>query len=159
MGSLHTILNSVHSYNRYFILAALAFVLFRSYRGWLGQQTYDKTDNAAGAALVGLSHLQLLLGLVMYCYTSAYSRAAMQDFGAAMKNEWLRYFGVEHITMMVAAVVLIQVGRSRSKKAVDDPTKHKRMAVYVTIALLLILASLVPKGLLFGTLASAVSNG
>jgi hypothetical protein len=158
MGNLHPILNVIHSYNRYFILAAIIFVLFRAYRGWLGKHAYDKTDNAAGAALLGLSHLQLLVGLIQYAFTSAYSKAAFQDMGAAMKNEWLRYFGVEHITMMILAISMIQIGRSLSKKAIDDNAKHKKMAIYVSIAVVLILASLAPKGLLLSTLA-AVTTG
>lgn len=159
MESLHPILTAIHSYNRYLILAALVFVLFRAYRGWLGNQAYDKTDNAGGGALLGLSHLQLLVGLIQYGFTSAYTKQAFQNFGAAMKDSWLRYFAVEHITMMLIAITLIQIGRIKSKKAETDLQKHKAMAIYTTIALLLILASLAPKGLLLNTLAGLSKVG
>jgi Na+-driven multidrug efflux pump len=147
---MHSVLSTLHSYNRYALLLALVFVLYRSYSGWLGKKSYEKADNTAGAALLGLTHLQLLLGLIMYAFTSPWTRTAFADMGAAMKNEWQRYFAVEHIAMMLIAVVCIQLGRTLSKKASSSEEKHKKVAIYTTIAVLLILASLAPKGLLLG---------
>jgi hypothetical protein len=45
---------------------------------------------------------------------------------------------VEHITMMIVAILLVQVGRSLSKKQKTDEGKHKRMATFLIIALALI---------------------
>jgi hypothetical protein len=145
-------INTIHTYNRYFILAALVFVLYRSLSGWLGKGAYGKADNAAGAALLGLAHLQLLTGLIQYFFTSDRTKAAFADFGSAMKDSWLRYFAVEHIFVMVIAVVLIQLGRTFSKRKTTDIEKHKTVAIYTIIATLLIIISLAPKGLLFASL-------
>jgi len=150
---MYPILNTLHSYNRYLLLAAIVFVLFRSVSGWLGQKSYGKADNAAGAAMLGLTHLQLLLGLLLYVVNPR-TQAAFADMGAAMKDSILRYFAVEHMAAMLIAVVLIQMGRTLSKKAVGDNNKHRKVATYTGIALLIILISLAPKGLLFGTAAT-----
>jgi hypothetical protein len=152
---MHTIINTLHSYNRYLILAALVYVLYRSWSGWMGKKSFEKADNTASVALLGLAHLQLLLGLIQYFVTSTYTRDGMADMGAAMKNEWLRYFTVEHAFMMILAVVFIQVGRTTSKKATTDEAKHKKLAIWTTAATVLIVAALGMKGLLIGTLASA----
>ena len=152
---MHSIINSLHSYNRYLLLAALAFVLFRSFSGWLGKKPYEKMDNTGSVALLGLTHLQLVLGLIQYFVTSTYTKAAFADMGAAMKNGLLRYFAVEHFAMMLLAVVFIQLGRTLSKKAIDDNAKHKKLAIFTTIAVLLILGALVPKNLLLGSLATS----
>ncbi len=150
---MYTILQTLHSYNRYLLLALLVFVLFRAYSGWLGRKDYAKLDNATGGALVGLTHLQLLLGLILYAGLSPYTQSAFADFGAAMKSEWLRYFAVEHISLMLIAVVLIQLGRTFSKKATSPEKKHRTVAIYTSIAVLLIVLSLAPKGLLFSGMA------
>ncbi|MEQ1747606.1 MAG: hypothetical protein ABMA02_19415 [Saprospiraceae bacterium] len=149
---MHPFLQTLHSYNRYLILAALIFVLIRAYTGWLTRKPYEKLDNTASAALLGLSHLQLLLGLILYAFTSPLTKAAFENFGAAMKDSNARYWAVEHITAMLIAVALIQVGRTLSKKAEDPTEKHKKSAIYTTIALLIIVGTLAQKGLLFGTL-------
>lgn len=152
---MHPLINTLHSYNRYLILVALVYVLFRSWSGWMGKKPFEKADNTASVALLGLAHLQLVLGLIQYFVTSTYTRDGMADMGAAMKNEWLRYFMVEHAFMMIIAVVFIQIGRTTSKKSTTDEMKHKKLAIWTTSAALLIVATLAMKGLLFGTLASA----
>ncbi|MBK9335143.1 MAG: hypothetical protein IPM98_00600 [Lewinellaceae bacterium] len=149
---MHPFLSTLHSYNRYLLLAALIFVLIRAYTGWLNRKPYEKLDNTASAALLGLTHLQLVLGLVLYAFTSPLTQAAFQNFGAAMKDPNARYWAVEHITAMLIAVVLIQLGRTFSKKAGNDLDKHKKLAIYTTIALLIIVGTLAQKGLLFGSI-------
>jgi hypothetical protein len=155
---MYNLLVTLHSYNRYLVMLAILFVLFRAFSGWFGKKPFEKLDNTASAALLGLTHLQLLLGLILYAGVSQWTRTAFADMGAAMKNEWLRYFAVEHITIMLIAVVMIQLGRTFSKKASDDNAKHRKLAIYTTIGLLLILLSLAPKGLLLGNVASAMAG-
>lgn len=147
--SFHQVLASVHSWNRYLLLAALIFVLYRAYSGWLGRRDYTRTDNAASASLLGLTHLQLLLGLILYFGTSAYTRQAFADMGAAMKDSALRYYAVEHISVMLLAVVMIQLGRTLSKKSAAHSDKFRKLAIYTSVGLGLIILSLAPKGLLF----------
>lgn len=151
---MYTGLHHTHEYVRYLILVALAFVLFRSFLGWFGRKPYEKMDNIGASALLGLSHLQLLTGLILYFGYSVYVK---QDISAITDPElksWVRYFKMEHISMMVLAVALIQIGRIASKKAADPIVKHKKMAIYTAIAALLIVVTLAMKGLLIGSLAS-----
>src|SRR5690349_11948937 len=155
---MHQFINSLHSYNRYAIMVALVLVLYRSWTGWQGKKPFEKADNTASVVLLGLAHLQLLLGLIQYFGTSAIAASAMADMGGAMKMPWLRYFGVEHPFMMILAVAAIQIGRTTSKKSTDDNLKHKKLAIWTTTAAILIVATLAMKGLLFGTLADAMSN-
>ena len=150
---MHPLLVTLHSYNRYLLLAAILFVLYRSFSGWLGKKPFEKADNSASAALLGLTHLQALIGLVMYFATSPYTTG-----GGSMKDPWVRYFKAEHIAAMLIAVVLIQLGRTFSKKATTDEEKHKKIAIYTAIAALIIVGTLAMKGLLFGNLASVVNG-
>lgn len=150
---MQAILNAVHSYNRYLLLIALVFVIYRSFSGWMGKKPFEKADNTASIALLGLTHLQALLGLVMYFFTSAYTTG-----GGSMKDPWVRYFKAEHIAAMLIAVVLVQLGRTLSKKAATDTDKHKKLAIYTTIAFVIIAGTLAMKGLLLGTLASVTAG-
>jgi hypothetical protein len=151
---MYQLLDTLHSYNRYLLFAALLLVLFRAYSGWMGKKPFEKLDNTGSLILLILTHTQLLIGLILYAFLSPYTQAAFANMGAAMKDSTLRYFAVEHFIMMLIAVVLIQLGRTFSKKATDDVQKHRKLAVYTTAAVLLILASLAPKGLLFATSTS-----
>jgi hypothetical protein len=145
---VYTIFKNIHSYNRYIILALLAFVLIRSLVGWLGKRDYEKLDNATAGALVGFTHLQLVMGFILYGALSPMTQMAFQNMKAAMKEPMLRYWAVEHMAMMLLAVVFIQLARTLSKKSADATVKHKRTAICLLIAVVLVLGSLVPKGLL-----------
>lgn len=152
---MYAILNALHAYNRYLLLAALVFVLYRAFSGWLGNKPYAKADNTASVALLGLTHLQALLGILLY-FVSPLTELARSNMGAAMKDPWQRYFGVEHLTAMLIAVVLIQLGRTMSKRAVADTDKFKKLAIYTTIAALIVIGTLASKGILFARVADVI---
>lgn len=83
--------------------------------------------------------LQLLLGLLLYGFFSPYTAAAMNDFGAAMRDPMLRFWAVEHLTMMLAAIVLVHVGRVLARKTGDVDKKRMRLLICFGLAVLLIL--------------------
>ncbi|MEZ5172145.1 MAG: hypothetical protein R2850_01190 [Bacteroidia bacterium] len=130
----------IHNLLRWLIIPVMLFVLYRSYSGWFGNTAYGKADKATGGALVGLAHLQLLLGLIIYFAVSPWFDMLKADFGAVMKDSVSRLRAIEHPLTMIIAVMFIQLGRSFSKKKSDDKEKFKTVAIYTTIALLLILA-------------------
>ncbi len=154
---MYAVLNTIHSYNRYLILVALAFVLFRSIAGWLGKKPYEKPDNIAAAALLGLCHLQLLLGLILY-FISPRVQIVLANWSAFDGKSWEKYFAMEHAASMFIAIVLIQLGRTFSKRAIAAEQKHRTVATYTIIAVLLIVGTLAHKGLVLGNVASATGN-
>jgi hypothetical protein len=85
-----------------------------------------------------LVHTQLLLGFVLY-FISPKVQAGLSDMGAAMKDEVLRFYVVEHLTAMLVAIVLITIGRIKAKKLENHTAKHKVIAVTFGVAYMLIL--------------------
>ena len=84
-------------------------------------------------------HIQVILGFISYT-VSPHTVTAMSNFGAAMKDSVLRLFAVEHPLMMIIGAVLITIGYVKAKKAVDDKVKYKKILVFYSIGLLLILS-------------------
>lgn len=82
-------------------------------------------------------HVQFIIGLILYFI----SPKVIFD-AASMKNSMQRFFLVEHIALMIIAIVLITVGHLKSKRAVDNIRKQKLVIVYYGIGLLLILLSI-----------------
>ncbi len=137
---MYEIFLSLHSWIRWIVLLLALVVIAKSFAGWKGSKSYGKSDNAMSAAFIGLLHLQLLIGLVLYFFLSPITQAAFADFGAAMGEASQRYWAVEHVMMMIIGVAVAQIGRIKSKKATLDSLKFKTVAIYYTIALLLILS-------------------
>lgn len=136
-GFLH-----LHDALRWLLLLAFLITVIKYLAGWLGDQGWKKIDHTLGLILTALMDLQLLTGLVLYFFLSPVTKIAFNDFGGAMKNPDLRFYAVEHLTMMLAAVILVHIGRAKSKKAVFDRDRFKHSAIYFLLALVLILAGI-----------------
>lgn len=136
-GLLHT-----HNLFRWLVLLAALIAIALAFTGWFGKRNWKKADNISGLLLTIFVDIQLLVGIVLYAFVSPVTRSAFADFGAAMKNDTLRFYAVEHFVLMLVALVVIHIGRSKSKKAVDPVKKHRLAAIFYTIGLLLILAGI-----------------
>ncbi|WP_375418978.1 hypothetical protein [uncultured Hymenobacter sp.] len=143
--SAYTVLLFLHSWSRWLVVVFGLIALYRAYTGWQGRRAFAGADNGIGASFVGSIHLQVLLGLGLYFGLSPWGLKALQA-GGAMADPQKRFFGVEHIAVMLVAAVLAQVGRSLSKKRRDDLAKHKTAFIYFGIALLLVLL-MIPWGI------------
>lgn len=131
-----------HSWLRWAVVAAGLFAVGRAIAGAAGRRSWSHADERAGFWFVTLLDLQMLLGLVLYFALSPITRAALQDFGAAMKSAGLRFWGVEHLFGMIVAVVLVHLGRVRTRKLTEPPARHRAAAISYTLGLLAILASI-----------------
>jgi cell division protein FtsW (lipid II flippase) len=132
-GFLH-----LHTVVRWVVIALFGVVLVRAFlrRG----QAYEVRDRKLLGALVGTFHLQVIIGLVLHLVLSPITKAAMADMGVAMKNAGLRFFAVEHLTMMLLAAVLITVASVRVKKA-EEPKKYQTTLTMVGATLVLVLVA------------------
>lgn len=129
-----------HSWIRWIVLILAFFAVIRSLIGLFGdQKDYQKLDNIVAASFVGSMHLQLLLGLILYFFLSPLTSLAMKDMGSAMRDGELRFWAVEHITVMIIAVIFAQAGRSISKKTGDSSVKFRFQSIFFGAALILML--------------------
>ena len=130
----------LHSWLRWVVLLLGIFLIIKGITGINSSQSFSRGLNGMSAGFVGLFHTQILLGLLLYFIYSPITEMAMQDFGMAMKNSELRFWAVEHGTVMIIAAIIAQIGRVKIKKADTDQARFKAMAIYFSIALVLVLS-------------------
>lgn len=138
---MYSILLHLHSVLRYAVLILLLAAIFRSFTGWLNKKPYTPADRKISLFTMIFTHLQFIIGLWLYLI-SPYVHAGLANMGNAMKDKALRFWTVEHISIMLIAIVLITLGNSMAKRAPLDVTKHKKTALFFLIALILILVSI-----------------
>ena len=138
---MYSVLLLLHSYNRWLVLISLLLALFRSYRGWLSRKPFTSFDNMVRHITATIVHIQLLLGLWLYAISPLVSYF-LNHFKEAVKQREVRFFGMEHIFMMLIAVALITIGSAKAKRQTDDRQKFKTMAIWFTLGLLVILSSI-----------------
>jgi ABC-type uncharacterized transport system permease subunit len=100
--------------------------------------------------LMSLLDLQMLLGLLLYLVLSPFTTEALRDFGAAMKNPGLRFFAVEHVTLMLGAVILAHAGRVLARKAKTADAKRTRMLICFGLATILMILGIPWPGMASG---------
>jgi len=138
----YTILITLHSILRWLVVIAAVYALLRTLLGWLGRKEWQAADDKAGMFFGGMMDLQVLVGLLLYFLASPITLAALQNFGGAMSNGTARFFAVEHVLMMIIAMVLSHVGRAQSKKANGSAGKFKRAFVWYALAVLFLLVAI-----------------
>ncbi|MBO9199352.1 MULTISPECIES: hypothetical protein [Niastella] len=132
---------TLHSLVRWLVLISLLIAIVRAYSGWFKKKPFLKSDNTSRMVAVTTAHLQLVLGLWLYVISPTV-RYFMNNFKMAVHQREIRFFGMEHITMMVLAIVLLTIGSAKTKKQTTDQQRFKTMAIWFTIALAVIFFSI-----------------
>lgn len=142
---MYTSILLIHSWLRWVVLAAGLIAVFRSLRS--GGRPWTAGDEAASRWFIISLDVQLLLGVILYFALSPITPLAFEDFGAAMRTPAIRFWAVEHVFGMIVALALAHIGRARVRKATDDRRRHRRAAIFYTLALVAILAAIPWPGL------------
>jgi putative Ca2+/H+ antiporter (TMEM165/GDT1 family) len=136
---MYLVVLTLHSYVRWIVVILASVAVVRALGGWLGRKEWTALDRRLGVFFSSSMDLQLLLGLILYIFLSPSTHTAFQDFGAALSNEVLRYWSLEHIGLMLVAVVLVHVGQTLSKRAGEARVKHRQAAIFFGLAILIVL--------------------
>jgi len=113
------------------------YTILMALLGWFGNRPYTNGNRLANLFAMISAHMQLLIGIVLY-----FLSPLVAFNSTTMKDPVTRYFTVEHWVMMIIAIALITVGHSKSKKLVLPEAKHKTIALFYGIALLIIIGAL-----------------
>jgi hypothetical protein len=146
---MYTLVLSLHSWLRWVALVAGVAATFTTLS--------DRSTSAApgrsdlwGLVLMMALDIQMLLGLLLYLVLSPFTAEAMRDFGAAMRNPGLRFFAVEHLVMMLGAVILVHVGRVLGRKAATADSKRMRLLICFGLATILMVLAIPWPGMASG---------
>ena len=140
---MYQFLFGLHSGIRYIVILLFALALIMALVGLFGRRSYTEANRKVNLFSMISAHIQLLTGLILYFVSP---KVMYSNMAAAMKDPIIRYWTVEHLVMMLFAVILITIGHSRSKKAIDAVNKHRAIALFYGLALLVILLAIYQSG-------------
>jgi hypothetical protein len=130
---MYTIVLFLHSWIRWIALVAAVGATLAAIRR--RDAVADRWSLFAVTAL----DLQMLLGLLLYLAVSPNMREILAHFGESMKEPAARFWAVEHVTAMFAAVAAAHVGRVLARKARTPEAKRMRVLVCFGVATVLML--------------------
>ncbi len=137
---MYTFVLLLHSWLRWSALIAAAGAILVTF-GARDSISLAKADRWGLALMISLD-LQLLLGVLLYFALSPFTSEAFGNFGAAMSDPGLRFWAVEHPTLMLGAVIAGHIGRMRGRKARTPEARRRKHLLWFSIAFLLMLAGI-----------------
>jgi hypothetical protein len=134
---MYTALQTAHSVFAYIVLAVLFFAAVNAISGLISKRFFTAKDLRLSLFAMILSHMQLLIGFILY-FVSPLGFDALGNMG----DKALRLTSLEHPLINILALAVITIGWSKHKKEESHNGKYKKIAVFYTIGLVLILSRL-----------------
>ncbi|WP_100611134.1 hypothetical protein [Confluentibacter lentus] len=131
---------NLHSYWAYLVLLVLILATFNALYKMFADKEYSAKDFRISLFTLIVSHIQLLIGLVLYFVSPRLQAFSELGMGGVMKDSISRLYLVEHPFVNIIAVALITIGYSKHKKKLTSKAKLKPIAIFYTIALVLLLS-------------------
>ena len=127
----------IHSIVRWFVLASLVYAIYRSYIGYTSNTVFSKRDNAVRHWTATIAHIQLVIGMLFYTQ-SPVIQYFWKHTKEALSNTEVLFFGLIHMGLMLAGIVIITIGSALAKRKKSDKEKFKTMLWWFAIALFII---------------------
>jgi hypothetical protein len=137
-----SVLLTFHSIFRWLVLISLCTTIYRSAKALLAKDPFSKKDDAFRHWTATIIHIQLMFGMMMYFSSPAVARFRAIGMETARGITEPLFFGIVHISMMMAAVILVTIGSALAKRQGQDTKKFKIILLFFSIALFIILAAI-----------------
>jgi hypothetical protein len=137
---LHELVLILHSYTRWWVLAAGVLTLLGSAWAAAARKAWSRRDERLARAFVAGVDLQVLLGLTLYFGLSPLARFARAlwsagGLGALSRAFEAAFFGVLHPALMLLGAVILHAGWIATRRA-EPPARRRRLVLSVALALL-----------------------
>ncbi len=132
---MYEFIQKAHSGWAYLVITFLLIAVINAFIGLSSKKEFTATDRKLALFALIFTHIQLLIGLILY-FVSPLGKAVLGQ----MKDPALRLTSLEHPLINIIAIILITIGWSKHKKLMDSSAKFKTFAIFYSIGLVLILS-------------------
>ena len=136
---MYIYLKTVHSYWAFFVLFILVAAIVNAFIGRYMGKEFSAKDLRISLFVLIFSHIQLLIGLILYFVSPWFDQWAEIGIGV-MKDTQTRLYLVEHPIINILAIVLITMGWSMHKRQSESSKKFLRIILFYSLGLLLFLS-------------------
>lgn len=134
---MHQSLLICHSLVRWLVLVSLIYSIYSAYKGYYSKLSFTKKDNLVRHWTATIAHIQLIFGILVYVQ-SPILKYFWKNFKEGIENKDTAFFGLIHIILMLAAIVVITIGSALAKRKFSDASKFKTILIWFSIALIII---------------------
>ncbi len=115
--------------------------VYRSLNGVRSKRHYSNKDKLLSLIVLSLFYLQIIAGVILY--TSSHSvRHFLSDPAQMMKDASSRFWGIEHVGLMLLSAILITLGYLLAKSSATDRSKFVKTFWFYAIGTILVLSAI-----------------
>ena len=137
---MYSLIKNLHSYLAYLVLLVLILTILNAFIGKIKGKDFESKDLRLSLYGLILSHIQLLIGLILYFVSPWFNQWSNLGVGGVMKAAQARLYLVEHPLTNIIAILLITIGWSLHKRQSDPGKKFLRISLFYGFGLLLLLS-------------------
>ncbi len=136
---MDAVLLFLHAWLRWLLLLLLLIALYRAFQRRSDPQWYP-FDQRVIQWIAIIATIQLLLGVTLYLFFSPSVSHALANPAVAMRTSHLRFWMVEHPTMMLLVIGIAHWQRAKVQRYEDATAKRKTIRLWSGIMVILLLA-------------------
>jgi hypothetical protein len=136
----HQIIKYVHTVISVMFLVVSMWLFYRSINGYLKNWEYARIDKILSYTFIVNLYLQLIFGFLLMISRASVPGLANQD--VTMKMASNRFWPIEHIVLMLFALFIANLGLVFSNSTHVNREKFRKVLVYYSISIILIVLSL-----------------
>lgn len=141
LNYIYPFILAMHSIWRWEVLLIMIISLSTFFYKKTQQLPFSPIDQILLRTVVISFYIQLFLGFCLYIM-SPITQYFLQHFNTAVHLRQIRFFGMEHSSMMIIAAVFLTICACKSKNADTDDQRFKLLLIWFGLALLIVLSSI-----------------
>jgi hypothetical protein len=124
-----------------FLIIAI-ILIYRSISGVIKKKNYKFFDRFLSSSFIINLYLQLIFGLILFSNLGSSLGYDYVSADGTVKMISKRFWPIEHIVLMIFALLIANLGFIFSNKSTESNVKFKKVLIYYSLAILLIAYSL-----------------
>lgn len=138
----YSIIKMLHMFISVTFLIIAIWLFIRSFRGYFYNKTYTNFDKLLSFGFIISFYLQLIFGIILFSNLGSNMEYNYLSADNSIKIVSKRLWPVEHIVLMIFALIIANLGLIITINTKSDISKHKNTIIYYSISLFLIIFSL-----------------
>ena len=126
----------LHSIFRWLVLISLVYAIITAFRGYSKNLCFSKRTDQLRHWTATIAHIQLMIGFTLYTQSPLVKYYFTNPKTFELSE--ISFFSIVHGSLMLLAIIVLTIGSALAKRKAADQDKFKTIAIYYSIALLII---------------------
>ncbi len=139
---MHNILVKIHVWSSAFFAIVAIVLIVLAIKGLIRKGEYKKVNLYLEYSYIGLLYLGLFLGIILYFFVDDSTQTAQKTIEELHKEHSSQFWAIEHFSVMIFALLIAQIGKLFTSKAITNLQRFKYALFYYGSASCVVLASM-----------------